>query len=175
MNRQTLIGAIAGGIAVTAAGAFAGYQLLENDRYAEVVAVRPVMVTVNVPRQECRDQLVTRQRPVKDPNQIAGTVAGAVVGGVVGTQIGGGSGKKLATVGGAVAGGYAGNKIQESIQERNTYQETERVCNTVNDKRQERAGYDVTYRYNDQERTIRLDYDPGERIPVENGQIVKRG
>ncbi|MGH8032250.1 MAG: glycine zipper 2TM domain-containing protein [Luteimonas sp.] len=33
-------------------------------------------------------------------------------------------------------------------------------------------GYDVTYRYDGQERTIRMDQKPGARLPVINGQIV---
>jgi len=33
-------------------------------------------------------------------------------------------------------------------------------------------GYDVTYRYDGQERTIRMDEKPGERLPVIDGQVV---
>ena len=99
MNKQLVIGSVAGALAVTAIAAVGGYRMLDKDNYAEVLAVEPSMKSVSVPRQECRDQLVTVQRPVKDPNQIAGTVAGAVIGGVLGNQVGGGDGKKLATVG----------------------------------------------------------------------------
>jgi uncharacterized protein YcfJ len=161
-----LIGGVVGAIAVTAVSAVAGYRLLDNRNYAEVLSVRPATRTVSEPREECRDLAVTRQRATKDPNQVAGTIAGAVVGGVVGSQIGGGDGKKLATVGGAVAGGYAGNKVQENMQERNTYQDTERACTTVYDRRQEPAGYSVTYRLDGREHEIRMDHDPGSRIPV---------
>jgi uncharacterized protein YcfJ len=173
MNQQLIVGGVVGALAVTAIGAVAGYRMLGGE-YAEVLDVQPAMKTTSIPREECRDEVVTLQKPTKDPNQIAGTVAGAVVGGVVGSQVGGGSGKKLATVGGAVAGGYAGNKIQEGMQERNTYQETRRVCDTTYDQRQEQVGYDVTYRLEGQEKTVRLDYDPGSRIPVENGELVLR-
>ena len=34
------------------------------------------------------------------------------------------------------------------------------------------VGYDVTYRYDGQERTIRMDQKPGERLPVIDGQVV---
>ena len=87
-----------------------------------------------VAREECHDEITTQTVKPKDKNQIAGTAIGAVIGGVVGNQFGGGDGKKLATVGGAVAGGYAGNKIQENNQEKNTYEETRRVCKTVYDQ-----------------------------------------
>jgi uncharacterized protein YcfJ len=174
MNKQLVIGLVAGAVAVTAIGAVAGYQMLDQANYAEVLAVTPAMKSVSVPREECRDQLVTVTNPTKDPKQIVGTVAGAVIGGVIGSKVGGGDGKKLATVGGAVGGGYAGNKIQEGMQERNTHQESQRTCETVRDSRQVQQGYDVTYRLDGKEQVVRLDYDPGKRIPIENGSLVLR-
>lgn len=172
MNQQLFIGSIAGALAVTAIGAVAGYRMLDDSNYAEVVSVRPATRTVSVPRESCSDELVTRTRPVKDPKQITGTVVGAVIGGVLGSKVGGGDGKKLATVGGAVGGGYAGNKVQEGMQERNTYQETQRKCRTVRDSHQEPAGYDVTYKLDGREQSVHMDHDPGNRIPVENGVLV---
>jgi len=172
MNRQLLIGSIIGAVAVTAVGAVAGLQMAESGNYAEVLAVRPVTKTVSVPKEECHDQLVDVATPVKDTNQIAGTVAGAVIGGVLGNQVGDGSGKKIATVAGAAAGGYAGNKVQEGMQDRNTHQELQRVCNTVQLTHEEADGYDVTYRMDGQDRVVHMDYDPGNRIAIENGQLV---
>ncbi len=172
MNKQLVIGGIAGALAATAIAAIASYKMQDNGNYAEVLAVEPAMKSVSVPRQECHDEMVTLTRPTKDPNQIAGTVAGAVIGGVIGSQVGGGSGKKLATVGGAVGGGYAGNKVQEGMQERNTYQESRQVCETVRDSHQEQDGFDVTYRLNGKDQVVHMDYNPGKRIPVENGSLV---
>jgi uncharacterized protein YcfJ len=172
MNKQLVIGLIVGAVAVTAIGAVAGFRAMDRENYAEVVNVEPVTKTVSVPREECRDEVVTKTRPTKDPNQIAGTITGAVVGGVLGHQVGDGRGKDLATVGGAVAGGYAGNKIQEKVQERNTVQETQRVCDTVQDKRQVQSGYNVTYRLDGKESKVRMDHDPGKRIPVVDGELV---
>ena len=174
MNKQLVIGLVVGAVAVTAIGAVAGYRMLDQANYAEVLSVTPAMKTVSVPRKECHDELVTVTNPTKDPKQIAGTIAGAVIGGVLGSKVGGGDGKKLATVGGAVGGGYAGNKIQEGMQERNTHQESRRTCETVRDSRQEQQGYDVTYRLDGKEQVVRLDYDPGKRIPIENGSLVLR-
>ncbi|MCJ7593025.1 MAG: hypothetical protein MUO51_16905 [Woeseiaceae bacterium] len=89
ISKQLVIGGIVGAIAVTALGATAGYQMLDSDNYAEVVAVTPVFKTVSVPREECRDQLVSVVHPTQDPNQIAGTIAGAVIGGLAGSQLDG--------------------------------------------------------------------------------------
>jgi uncharacterized protein YcfJ len=91
---------------------------------------------------------------------------------VLGNQVGGGKGKTAATVAGAAAGGYAGNKIQENMQEGNTHEESQRVCDTVHDSREEQQGYDVTYRLDGQERTVHMSYDPGSKIAVENGQLI---
>jgi len=171
MSKQVIIGAIAGAVAVTALGAF-GYQKFAQPDFAEVVAVTPTTKTVRVPREACHDEVVTKKREVKDEHQIAGTVIGAVVGGVVGNQIGDGSGKDIARIGGAAAGGYAGNRIQKGMQDRNTYQETQRVCKTAYDTRKEPTGYDVKYVLDGKEETVHLTYDPGKQIPVENGQLV---
>lgn len=38
--------------------------------------------------------------------------------------------------------------------------------------REEITGYDVTYRLNDKEDVVRMSYDPGNKIPLENGELV---
>jgi uncharacterized protein YcfJ len=144
--------------------------MLELGDSATVVSVEPFMRTVSTPREVCRDELVTQQKPVKDPHQVTGTIAGAVIGGVLGSKIGDGSGQDIATVGGAVAGGYAGNKVHEKIQEGNTEQRPQRVCETVYDTSEVQDGYEVTYRLDGQEHVVHMDHDPGARISLENGE-----
>ena len=39
-------------------------------------------------------------------------------------------------------------------------------------ERQETYAYDVTYRFDGQQRTVRLDRDPGQRLPVVDGEVV---
>ena len=175
MNKSLITGLVVGGIAVTAAGAFAGYQAMDDRRSAEVLDVQPLTKTVRTPRQVCSDEVVTHQAATKDPKQVTGTIIGAVAGGVLGNQIGGGTGKTVATVAGAAAGGYAGNKVQENMQEKNTTQTVERRCRTVYDSSEAPDGYEVRYRLAGQEGTVRTDRDPGRSIPVENGQLVLTG
>jgi uncharacterized protein YcfJ len=143
--------------------------------YAQVVDVKPITKTVRTPRQECHDEAVTSDAPVKDKKQITGSVIGAVVGGVVGHQVGSGDGNKIATAAGAAAGGYAGNRIQKRTQDGRTVTNTEQRCETVYDSHKERIGYNVRYRLGDEERTVRMDNDPGERIPVRDGHLVLDG
>ena len=175
MNKSLLTGLVVGGIAVTAAGAFAGYQAMDDRRSAEVLSVEPLTKTVRTPRQVCSDEIVTHQAEVKDPKRVTGAVIGAVAGGVLGNQIGGGTGQTVATVAGAAAGGYAGSKIQKNMQENNTTQTVEKRCRTVYDSADRPDGYQVRYRLAGQEGTVRTDRAPGQRIPVENGQLVLAG
>jgi uncharacterized protein YcfJ len=124
------------------------------------------------PRQECRDVQVQKQAPVTDANRIAGTVAGGVAGGLLGSTVGGGRGKTAATVVGAAAGAYAGNQIQKSMQQKDVQTTTETRCKTVNETSKRLVGYDVTYRLDGRQDVVRMSFNPGQRIPVKNGQLV---
>ncbi|MFP1684504.1 glycine zipper 2TM domain-containing protein [Alloalcanivorax sp. C16-1] len=172
-NSATVALAVVGTLAVVGVG-YAGFQAMggDADRYAEVVKVEPATKSYQEPEQRCEQVTVQRQKPVKDEHQIAGSAIGAVVGGVIGHQFGGGSGKDAATAAGAIAGGYAGNKTQEHMQKSNTYTTTEERCQTVMNTRTEKNGYNVTYRLDGQTHTVRMDDEPGDRLPVDNGKVV---
>jgi uncharacterized protein YcfJ len=166
-------GLVIGAVVAVSATALAGLKMMHKaPEYAEVVQVTPLTKTVRTPRQDCHDETVTHRAPVKDEHQVIGTIAGAVIGGVLGHQIGGGAGRDIATLAGAAGGGYAGNRIQKNLQDKDTYTTTGQKCATVYDSSQRRTGYEVLYRLNGQESTVRMDHDPGERIPVRNGQLV---
>ncbi len=172
MNKSMLIGVIAGAVAVTAIGGVAGYKALNPEpEFAEVLAVEPVSETTKTPKEVCSDVVVNEQAPVKDPNRIAGTAVGAVAGGLLGNQVGGGTGRTLATVAGAAAGGYAGNQVQKNLQEKNTVSRTETRCKTVYESHTRTVGYDVRYRLGKEEGQVRMDHQPGPRIPVKDGQL----
>lgn len=140
--------------------------------YAEVLKTVPVYKEHKTPRQVCKEETVTVKAPVKDENRVAGTALGAVLGGVLGNQIGHGNGKTLATVGGAVAGGYAGNQVQKNMQNNDVQTKQVTNCETVYDTNKEVVGYKVTYMLNGKRDTVRMDHDPGKRIPVRNGNLV---
>jgi len=141
VDKSLVTGLVIGAVVAVGATAFAGLKMMhKTPEYAEVVQVKPLTKTIHTPRQDCHDETVTHQAPVKDQHQVIGTVAGAVIGGVLGHQIGGGTGRDIATVAGAAGGGY--------------------------------AGYEVRYRLNGQESTVKMDHDPGARIPVRDGQLV---
>ncbi len=172
MNKSLITGLIVGGIAVTAAGAFAGYQAMDNRGSAKVLNVEPLTRTVHTPRQDCSDELVSHRAPTNDPKRVTGTVLGAVAGGILGNQIGDGTGQTVATVAGAAAGGYAGSKIQKHMQDDKATQTIEQRCRTVYDSVEKPDGYEVRYRLGDHEGTVKMDHAPGRTIPVEDGQLV---
>jgi uncharacterized protein YcfJ len=173
MNNSMLIGSIVGAIAVTALGSVAGYSYLDKGpQYAEVVSSKAVIESFKEPVEQCKDVIVQQKKAVKDDNQIAGTVIGAVVGGVLGNQIGGGSGKKVATVAAAAAGGYAGKQVQEDMQNKDVESYSKRVCKTVEQKQERVIGYDVRYLLNGELKTVRMDTAPGEKILIQDGQVV---
>ena len=171
MDKSMIIGIVAGAVAVTAVGGFAGYKAMKGPDYAEVISAKEVTEKVRTPREECKDVTVTHQAPVKDEHRIAGTAIGAVLGGVLGNQVGGGKGKTLATVAGAAGGGYAGNKVQQNMQESDRQTETKTRCKTVYDSSTKSLGYDVTYRLNGKQDVVRMNHNPGQRIPIRNGEL----
>jgi uncharacterized protein YcfJ len=173
MNKSLMTGLVIGTALAAGVGAVAGYKVMNKEpEYAQVLKVTPLTKTVRTPRQECHDVTVTQKAPVKDEHQVIGTVAGAVIGGVIGHQIGGGTGRDIATVAGAAGGGYAGNRVQKNLQDRDTTTSTQQKCQTVYDTSQKQVGYQVHYRLNDQEATVKMDHNPGERIPVRDGHLV---
>ncbi|MGH8243825.1 MAG: hypothetical protein ACRETY_10810, partial [Steroidobacteraceae bacterium] len=50
--------------------------------------------------------------------------------------------------------------------------EGEEDCMVVYDTRSTQAGYDVTYELDGVQKVVRMDHDPGDRIPVEGGELV---
>jgi len=169
-----LKGMALGGVAmvVIGAGAVTGYRTLAKPTVADVVAVKDVTETVVTPREHCEDVQVQHQAPVKDEHRIAGTAIGAVAGGLLGSTVGGGKGKTVATVAGAAAGGYAGNRVQKNMQQKDVVTTTERRCKTVQEKSQKLVGYDVTYRLDGRDGTVRTSFKPGATLPVKDGKVV---
>ena len=173
MDKSLMTGLVIGAALAAGVGAVAGYKVMnQGPEYAQVLKVTPLTKTIRTPRQECHDEAVTQKAPVKDEHQVIGTVAGAVLGGVIGHQIGGGTGRDIATVAGAAGGGYAGNRVQKTLQDRDTTTSTVQKCATVYDTSQKQLGYEVRYRLNNQEATVKMDHKPGDRIPVRDGHLV---
>jgi uncharacterized protein YcfJ len=173
MDRSMMKGLVVGGIAMVVLGAgAASWKTLSKPAFADVVAVKEVTETVVTPHERCEDVQVKKQAPVKDEHRLAGTAIGGIAGGLLGSTIGHGNGKTLATVAGAAAGGYAGNRVQKNMQEKDVVTTTEHRCKTVNESARKLVGYEVTYRLDGRDGTVRTSFKPGATLPVKDGRVV---
>ncbi|MBI5660411.1 MAG: glycine zipper 2TM domain-containing protein [Nitrosomonadales bacterium] len=144
---------------------------------AKVVSSAPIYERVSEPKQECWTETVsssgavTRSAPVEE-RSIGGALVGGVIGGVVGSQVGQGTGNTVATAAGAIAGAIIGDRVANQNQgaaqtaTQAPQAREERRCRQVDSTREVIRGYNVTYRYNGQEVTARLPYQPGATVRV---------
>ena len=173
MDKSMAKGILLGGIAVVVLGAsgVTGYKAMTKPKFAEVVAVKEAKETITTPKEECEQVPVQEAGPVKDEHRAAGTIVGGVAGGLLGSTIGGGTGKTVATVAGAAAGAIAGNQVQKTCSRTMSSRRRTR-CKTVQVKSEKRLGYDVTYRLDGKEATVRMASHPGTQIPLRDGKPV---
>lgn len=180
MNKILIASALAAPLAVGAAG-FGGYKLAkgdvqqaESDGYAELIAAVPVSKQVQVPTssRECNSVPVTYNETVEKERTSTPTnvIVGGLIGGVIANQAVNGSKRGAATAVGAATGGYLGYRRAKSKNEPEVVQRTryEERCRTVKGSRTElqQEGYDVTYRYQGQVFTKRMQTPPPARFPV---------
>ncbi len=182
-NRKLLLGGLALAVSSTALAGHGKYSGCKYDRtfdervvYAKVLKVRPIYREIRVvePVRQCWSEPVREIREIRHErggNRAGNTLAGAIIGGVIGHQIGKGRGRKLATAVGTIVGaqlghdaaGASGGRITRSVHTR-----VEEVCERSErvSYEEEIEGYRVTYRYEGEKRTIRMPYDPGDRIKL---------
>src|SRR3954462_8384394 len=99
-------------ISMLGACALSSASAADFDDYARVVSVAPQVEQVNQPRQECRTEYVTVQRP--GGRGVGGSIIGGVAGGLLGNQVGGGNGRTVATAAGAIAGAIVGDRMENN-------------------------------------------------------------
>lgn len=159
---------LGGGLACIAATAGAATSF----EYAEVLASTPIyrVIETSTPRQECWQEEVVRQQAYRSESATPGLI-GMVIGGALGNAVG--SRKSNQRVG-AVVGGLLGGSIARDIQRNNAAArstvvvDTVERCRTVQVASQEEklVGYDVSYRYNGTQHTVRMPQDPGPTVRV---------
>lgn len=139
--------------------------------YARVIESRPIyqQVQVSVPQQQCWNEQVARRHGSGSDSRTP-VVVSTIVGGAIGNALGNNKSNQRV---GAVVGAALGHSIGRDIVAANrspsrvTY-ETVRHCETVETMHYEErvVGYQVRYRYQGQDQSIRMDHDPGDRIRV---------
>lgn len=169
--RKTLLRGTGLALALLAMPVFASSGERTTYEYATVIDSRPIYQTVEIstPREECwNEEVVVHRRDRSDSNTPA--IIGTIIGGALGNAVGHGkSNRRIGTVVGAVLGHSIGRDIVTANDsgERRQY-ETVRQCETVYEYREEErvVGYDVRYRYNDEEYSVRMDEEPGSQVRI---------
>jgi uncharacterized protein YcfJ len=143
---------------------FSTVQAADFEDYARVVNVTPQVEQINVPRQECRTEYETVQRPQERSN--SGGIIGGIAGGLLGSQVGGGNGRIAAAAAGAITGAIVGDRVDNNGNNgQPTYDSRPvRQCRTVDNWQTRTNGYAVTYEYNGRTYTSVMPYDPGSRL-----------
>jgi uncharacterized protein YcfJ len=151
MNNTVLSGIIVGGVVLAAAGsilASSGYNPLQ--KYATVVSVEPAFDTTRTPRQVCGDEAALAQATMTA--DAAATAAP--------TPAPAPAQAEKPDPAPAAKPGEAGEADASA------------ECVVVFDTRSEQAGFDVTYELDGAQKVVRMERDPGKRIPVEDGELV---
>jgi uncharacterized protein YcfJ len=151
MNNTVLAGIIVGAVALAGAGAIlANSSHNPWQQYAKVVSVAPAFDVTRTPRQVCGDEATLAREASSstgaDPAALAAPAAAPTP-----------EAKETAAAG-------DGKKDAEGTAETD--------CLVVYDTRSVAAGFDVTYELDGSQKVVRMDHDPGNRIPVEDGELV---
>ncbi len=138
---------------------------------ARVIDVQPLYetVTVNTPREVCREERYVVSTPERRPNGAA-PFLGAVLGGVFGHAVADGrKDKQVATAAGALIGGAVGMNManRQPVPATNRY-ETRQMCSLRDNITTEESlvGYNVRYRYQGETYMMRTDRHPGDTVRV---------
>jgi uncharacterized protein YcfJ len=160
MNNTVLAGLIVGAVVVAAGSAIAvnsGFNPLQ--KYADVVSVEPAFETNRTPRQVCGEEAVLAAQAAasaQPPGAGPGAAAGATP----------------PPAPPAAAPQPEAKPEGESEQAAAGEEGSAEDCVTVYDTKSVQAGFDVTYELDGVQKVVRMDHDPGERIPVEDGELV---
>jgi uncharacterized protein YcfJ len=144
VNNSALAGIIVGAVVLAAAGSI----LAKSDynplqKYAAVVSVEPAFDTTRTPRQVCGDEATLAQAPTAGESPAAPQPAEPKVASAAKPT-------NAVTAEAAAAG----------------------PCVVVYDTSSVQSGYDVTYELDGIQKVVRMDRDPGPRIPLEDGELV---
>ena len=143
MNNSALAGIIVGAVVLAAAGSiFATSDYNPLQKYATVVSVEPAFNTTRTPRQVCGDEATLAQAPTDGTGAAAAPAAPKPE---------------------AAAKSADGAKAETA---------EAGPCVVVYDTSSIQSGYDVTYELDGVQKVVRMDHSPGNRIPVEDGELV---
>lgn len=159
-------------IALTGSATLSGPVLAQTSYHeAQVLQSTPIyrVVETSVPARQCWEEEVVRSSSRHHYRSRTPGLLGAVIGGAIGNSLGHHStSRTVGTVVGAMLGGSIARDITEANREPVVRLETVERCETVYHYEQEEklVGYDVRYRYNGEDYTVRMPTDPGATVRV---------
>ena len=142
----------------------------EPDRgYARVLSVEPIVESVRytVPVERCWDE----QQAYRE-NRAPAALIGGVLGAAIGSHVGHGVDRPVTTIGGAIAGALLGNRIDRDGRDRDVRYTTVRSCETRQQEHWEQqvVAYRVNYVYRGYVDEVRLAYDPGRWLRLDDAR-----
>ena len=168
-------GHLASGVAVSLALGFGSASLAQAEtryEYADVIQSTPIyqLIEVQTPREQCWQEEIAVERFPSRQRSNTPVIISTILGGALGNAVGNNkSSQRVGTVVGAVLGHSIGRDIVRSNSRRSVrdYEIVER-CETVYETAEEErlVGYQVTYLYEGEERSLRAERDPGDRIRI---------
>lgn len=166
--KQTLIYATAALVSIVSLNASSETSY----EYADVLNSTPIyrIVEISEPREQCWEEERVVESYSRGRNSNTPVIVSTILGGAIGNAVGSNkSNQRVGAVLGAVLGHSIGRDIVRgrNSQNQQVFETVER-CKTVYEQVQEErlVGYQVTYLYEGQERSVRADSDPGEQIRV---------
>jgi uncharacterized protein YcfJ len=185
MKKNMVLAALVGITGLVSAGALAGYFAWRNPAFAEVVSVEPVTQFVAAVDRVCVDEQVSRRESAANESLASAVAIDGMAGGMITRQPA--RLEKVATLGTVAAGNPGGRADQESkapakpnrsAKAANKAHGKQAVaasgvpCRKANRIAEKIVAYDVRYRMHGKTTKIRMDHDPGTRLPVRDGKVV---
>lgn len=185
MKKNRMLVALAGIAGLISAGALAGYFAWKNPAFAEVVSVEPVRQFVAATDRACLDEQVSRRESAASEPLASAVVIDGMAGGAITRQpihL-----EKVATLGTVAAGDPGGRSIEDRKGPVKTSRSTKSAgkahakrtaapagarCRKADRVSQKIVAYDVRYRLHGKTAKVRMDPDPGARLPVREGKVV---
>ncbi|MHB1215427.1 MAG: glycine zipper 2TM domain-containing protein [Thiobacillus sp.] len=165
MYARTLNTTLIAALLFASGAAQAGHGRSEGDGFvtrAQVLASTPVYETINEPRRACWTETVGYQtQSVRSDNHGGGAILGAIAGGLIGSTVGKGNGRVAAAAVGAATGAVVGDRWNDGRTRYESRPQQVERCSNEDNFRQVISGYDVRYRFQGNEYSTRLPYDPG--------------
>lgn len=134
---------------------------------AKVLRSTPIYETINEPRRECWTETVGYEtQGYREGNSTGGAILGAIAGGLIGSTVGKGNGKVAAAAVGAASGAVVGDRWNEGRSRYESRPQQVERCRNEDNFRQVINGYEVHYRFQGNEYTTHLPYDPGKWLTL---------